>query len=109
MSSKDDFSICLKKVFWVYGFALALIALSFHARAADESAKGENKVEVKTTKADEKTDKKDKKTDKKEKEMIATFETNQGTFKVKLFPDKAPKTVENFVGLAEGTKEFTNP
>lgn len=41
--------------------------------------------------------------------MIATFDTNRGTFKVNLFADKAPKTVENFVGLAEGTKEFTDP
>lgn len=43
------------------------------------------------------------------KPMFATFTTNQGTFKVKLFADKAPKTVENFVGLAEGTKEWTDP
>jgi len=51
-----------------------------------------------------------KKADSKgKKEMIAVFETNQGTFKVKLFADKAPKTVENFVGLAEGTKEWTDP
>lgn len=41
--------------------------------------------------------------------MLATFDTNRGTFKVTLFADKAPKTVENFVGLAEGTKEFTDP
>ncbi len=41
--------------------------------------------------------------------MIATFETSEGNFKVQLFPDKAPKTVENFVGLAEGTKEWTDP
>lgn len=41
--------------------------------------------------------------------MIATFDTNRGTFKVKLFNDKAPKTVENFVGLATGTKEWTDP
>ncbi|AZZ38059.1 peptidyl-prolyl cis-trans isomerase [Bdellovibrio sp. qaytius] len=41
--------------------------------------------------------------------MIATFDTNRGTFKVTLFADKAPKTVENFVGLATGTKEFTDP
>ncbi len=38
--------------------------------------------------------------------MFALFETNKGTFKVKLFNDRVPKTVENFVGLAEGTKEF---
>jgi len=39
----------------------------------------------------------------------ATFETSEGTFKVKLYDDKAPKTVANFVGLAEGTKEWTDP
>jgi peptidyl-prolyl cis-trans isomerase A (cyclophilin A) len=38
----------------------------------------------------------------------AVFETTMGNMVVKLFPDKAPKTVENFVGLAEGTKEFTD-
>jgi peptidyl-prolyl cis-trans isomerase A (cyclophilin A) len=41
--------------------------------------------------------------------MIAVFETNKGTFKVRLFPETAPKTVENFVGLAQGTKEWTDP
>lgn len=41
--------------------------------------------------------------------MIAVFETNKGTFKVKLFPEFAPKTVENFVSLAEGSKEWTDP
>ena len=39
----------------------------------------------------------------------ATFATSEGTFKVKLYDDKAPKTVANFVGLAEGTKEWTDP
>ena len=32
-------------------------------------------------------------------ETIAVFETNQGTIEFKLFPDVAPKTCENFVGL----------
>ena len=41
--------------------------------------------------------------------MIATFDTNRGTFKVKLYNDKSPKTVENFVGLATGAKEWTDP
>ena len=39
----------------------------------------------------------------------ATFDTSEGTFKVKLYDDKAPNTVANFVGLAEGTKEWTDP
>ena len=39
----------------------------------------------------------------------ATFDTSEGTFKVKLYDDKAPSTVANFVGLAEGSKEWTDP
>src|SRR5881394_2588466 len=38
----------------------------------------------------------------------AIFETSQGNIVIKLFEKEAPKTVENFTGLAEGTKEFTN-
>ncbi|MDR1696181.1 MAG: peptidylprolyl isomerase [Endomicrobium sp.] len=38
--------------------------------------------------------------------MIAIFETSLGTIKVKLLPENAPLTVENFVELAEGNKEF---
>ena len=38
----------------------------------------------------------------------AIFETSQGNIVVKLLEKEVPKTVANFVGLAEGTKEFTN-
>jgi len=38
----------------------------------------------------------------------AIFETSLGNVVIKLLDKEAPKTVENFVGLAEGTKEFTN-
>ncbi len=37
-------------------------------------------------------------------ETFAAFDTTAGSFKVKLFADKAPSTVENFVSLAEGAK-----
>ncbi|MBZ5728510.1 MAG: peptidylprolyl isomerase [Acidobacteriia bacterium] len=37
-------------------------------------------------------------------EIYARFDTTEGKFKIKLFADKAPLTVENFVSLAEGTK-----
>ncbi|KID28844.1 peptidylprolyl isomerase [Prauserella rugosa] len=39
----------------------------------------------------------------------ATLHTNRGDIAINLFPDHAPKTVANFVGLAEGTKEYTQP
>jgi len=42
-------------------------------------------------------------------QLFATFKTSMGDIKVRLFQDKAPKTVENFVGLATGTKEWTDP
>jgi peptidyl-prolyl cis-trans isomerase A (cyclophilin A) len=38
----------------------------------------------------------------------AAFETSQGNIVVRLLEKEAPNTVANFVGLAEGTKEFTN-
>ena len=41
--------------------------------------------------------------------LHAQFETSLGNFTVELFEDKAPKTVANFVGLAEGSKEWTHP
>ena len=37
-------------------------------------------------------------------EIFAVFDTTEGRFKAKLHADKAPKTVENFVSLADGTK-----
>ena len=40
---------------------------------------------------------------------FATFKTSEGDFKVRLYDDKAPNTVANFTGLAEGTKEWTDP
>jgi peptidyl-prolyl cis-trans isomerase A (cyclophilin A) len=39
----------------------------------------------------------------------ARFDTTQGNFTIRLFDREAPRTVENFVGLAEGTKEWLDP
>jgi peptidyl-prolyl cis-trans isomerase A (cyclophilin A) len=39
----------------------------------------------------------------------AVIKTTAGDIHVKLYADKAPKTVENFVGLATGKKAWTDP
>ena len=41
--------------------------------------------------------------------VYAQFETTEGNFTIRLFDKEAPNTVANFVGLAEGTKEWTDP
>jgi len=41
--------------------------------------------------------------------LFANFTTSEGSFKARLFDAEAPNTVANFVGLAEGTKEWTDP
>jgi peptidyl-prolyl cis-trans isomerase A (cyclophilin A) len=42
-------------------------------------------------------------------DLTATLRTNHGTVVLRLFPDYAPKTVQNFVELAEGSREWTDP
>lgn len=80
----------LKKIFWIYALAMLLVAFSFHAEAAGK----ENKNKQSTSKS---------------KNPVATFETSLGDFKVTLFKDKAPKTVDNFVNLATGKKSWKDP
>ena len=41
--------------------------------------------------------------------VYAQFVTTEGNFTVRLYNEQVPKTVENFVGLAEGTKEWSDP
>ena len=40
-------------------------------------------------------------------ETYATLKTNRGDIVVQLFGNHAPKTVQNFVGLAEGTQDYS--
>ena len=42
-------------------------------------------------------------------ELVATLSTTAGDIEVTLYPDHAPKTVRNFVELAEGAREWTDP
>jgi len=118
-----DTKLDVKKVIWIYLFAFILAAFSFRADAAETTTttdtttttavKADTTVTpaptAKADKADKKADKKSAKTAKKAKDTFAVIETNKGTIKAKLFPDTAPKTVENFVALAKGTKEWTDP
>lgn len=41
--------------------------------------------------------------------IYAHFDTTEGRFTVRFFDKEAPNTVANFVGLAEGTKDFKDP
>jgi len=41
--------------------------------------------------------------------LHAQFTTSEGSFRIRLFESEAPSTVANFVGLAEGTKEWSDP
>ncbi len=41
--------------------------------------------------------------------LLATIETSLGTLHCQLFPDRAPATVANFIGLATGKKPWTDP
>jgi peptidyl-prolyl cis-trans isomerase A (cyclophilin A) len=41
--------------------------------------------------------------------LYATLHTNRGDIRIQLFPNHAPKTVRNFVGLAEGSQEWRDP
>ena len=42
-------------------------------------------------------------------DTVAVLNTSLGTIEVTLFPNHAPKTVKNFVELAQGTREWTDP
>jgi peptidyl-prolyl cis-trans isomerase A (cyclophilin A) len=41
--------------------------------------------------------------------LYAHFTTSEGNFTVRLFDADTPNTVANFTGLAEGSKEWTDP
>lgn len=43
------------------------------------------------------------------KPMYAVLETSKGMIKIRLYPQYAPVAVKNFVGLAKGDKEFSDP
>ena len=46
---------------------------------------------------------------KREAGVYAIFETSMGRIVLRLYDDRAPRTVANFIELAEGKKEWTDP
>jgi peptidyl-prolyl cis-trans isomerase A (cyclophilin A) len=82
------------------GMACALILLCLNLAAAGQTAKSSatpaKKAPAKTTATPAKA-------------PTAVIHTTLGDMKCELFPDKAPKAVANFVGLAKGTKVWNDP
>lgn len=73
---------------------IALVLLSSFAAAQTTPSEQHANAEKKAQKSGEPT---------------AIFETTAGNITCTLFPDKAPLTVANFIGLATGTKEWKDP
>lgn len=110
----------LPRILFVYIAAFLIMSLAYAEDKAPpaEETKSETATEAKTEdkkveskKADVKKDtkKSDAKpaaqaTSKGEKKVIAHMDTTMGMIDIELFADKAPKTVANFVDLAEGKK-----
>jgi peptidyl-prolyl cis-trans isomerase A (cyclophilin A) len=98
---------------------LALIALApFSSFAEGKPVPTKPKVSLEQLKLGNATDQKTEaktetktqtKKDKKAMNNIAVMKTSLGTIKIKLWKDLAPNTVANFVGLATGEKEWTDP
>ena len=74
----------------------AIVCLSFSALAGAQTSSGASSAGSQGTAA-------------APKEPTAIIETTDGNITCTLFPDKAPLTVANFIGLANGTKAWKNP
>ncbi len=91
----------IRNLLLVYLGAFFLFMFGFHEKAESQETQ---KPEILTKKKAKKISKK-----KGIKKMYAVFETSKGTFKAELFHKRAPNTVDNFVSLAKGNKEFHDP
>lgn len=88
----------MTKMLGVILFALLILGTA----ALPEEGKTEKKEP-------EKKEPEKKEPEKREPGLYAIFDTSMGRIVCRLFEDQAPKTVANFVGLANGTKEWTDP
>ena len=93
---------------------LSLLAVTGGVYAADQTESTNQSSEVRKTESQEVEVKStEAKTEAPATELkpgvYVLFDTTMGKMVARLFDKEAPKTVANFVGLAEGTKEFTDP
>ena len=82
----------------------AVIALSVSACQSDGTSQSSSASPAASPAVE-----KQKPAEPEERELYAAIHTSMGTMIARLYPDSAPKTVENFVGLAQGTKDWRDP
>jgi peptidyl-prolyl cis-trans isomerase A (cyclophilin A) len=92
----------MKRVGVVLTLILAVLALG--QEAAKQDTKQDAKQDAKVAPAAPK-----KAGPKREAGVYAVFQTSMGRITCKLFDKEAPNTVKNFIGLAEGAKDWTHP
>lgn len=98
-------------VVFIYLVAFMLFSINSKAEETDDTAKKAQAHKEMVMKTKSKAKKETTKKKGVPYRMYAIFELTHdgkdfGKFKVRLFHKRAPETVDNFVGLAEGTKEF---
>jgi len=69
----------------------------------------EEQIQIELEKSEELQEPEKPKKESAEETLFVTFETTMGEIVCELFPKSAPKTVDNFMGLANGTKEWLDP
>lgn len=84
-------------------FAVAIMSI-FFLSCAQKTETGENETNQGAVKNEAQNVKVET-----SRKPVATIETTLGTIKIELWPDKAPATVANFIGLSNGTKEWMDP
>lgn len=110
---RTKYSVVLACIIYALAFFVFQAGAQNEKKADTPKVVEPAKVEAKKTETKKVETKKETETTtpakKRFSKMFANFDTNMGQFKVRLYHTQAPKTVENFVGLAEGTKEWTDP
>jgi peptidyl-prolyl cis-trans isomerase A (cyclophilin A) len=95
------------KTLLALSLSLLIAGSCLAANSESSSSKKEDALKKITTKKNGAL--KDAPVEARSSDPVAVIKTSMGDITVKLFKDKAPKTVDNFIGLASGKKEWTHP